>query len=76
MGAGSTTLCANRFTSHCKKNSNLSRRQTAGTNTTADPESSNVQTVTLQHLRQITFARLRLLGVVRRISDRSAHPRR
>jgi hypothetical protein len=52
---GSGPLRANRFTSHCRKNSNLSRRQTTRRPT---QNRQTVQTVTLQHC-----ARLRSLGL-------------
>src|SRR6476659_11448088 len=48
----------------------------ASDHTTADPESSNSANGDPAALRQITFARLKLLSVVHRISDHSAHPRR
>src|SRR5437588_64879 len=47
----------------------------ASDHTTADPESSNSANGDPAALRQITFARLKLLSVVHRISDHSAHPR-
>jgi hypothetical protein len=45
---------AKRSTLHCKKNSDLCRRQTIA-DTTADPESSKVETVTSGILREMTL---------------------
>jgi hypothetical protein len=59
------TRWAKRFTSHCKKHSNLSRRQTTMKSATAplwanrrheaDPESSKSGNGNLQHLREMTL---------------------